>query len=84
MASSRVVPWKDEFREFFELAGPDWTPPAAVRSSVNAKRDRMTMVGRFHQPDGTEVKLTSLCEREGATWYLVEQRLDLRMTFEVH
>lgn len=81
MASIRIVPWKPGFREFFTKAGEDWTPPATVRSAVNDKRDRMTLVGRFRMSDGTLVKLTSRCRREADGWYLVAEELDIRLSF---
>jgi len=83
MASSRLVPWKPDFREaFFDMAPADWTPPPAIRSTVNSARDRLTLVGSFLRPDGVVVKLTTRCEREGKDWYAVERRLSLRLTFE--
>jgi len=79
MANTRVIPWKEDFREFFDLAGKDWTPPATVRSTVNSARDRLTLVGRFLRPDGVVVKCTTRCERDGEDWFTAERGLSLRL-----
>jgi len=79
MANVRVIPWKNDFREFFDLAPADWTPPPAIRSTVNSARDRLTIVGQFLRPDGVVVKLTTRCKREGDAWFTVDRNLSLRL-----
>jgi hypothetical protein len=80
MASTRTIPWREDFREaFFDMAPTDWTPPSEIRSSVNSVRDRLTLVGSFLRPDGVVVKLTTRCKREGKDWYAVERSLSLRL-----
>jgi hypothetical protein len=81
VTSIRLKPWQDGFIAFFSLAAADWGRPSVVRSAVNADRTRMTMQGSFRQPDGTRVKLTTVCRREGEEWFIVKESLDLRLTF---
>jgi hypothetical protein len=83
MADVRIIPWKEAYREFFGLAGRDWTPPATIRSAVNSARDRLSLVARFLRPDGVEVKLTTRCSLLGKSWYATEQNMELRLKFKV-
>jgi hypothetical protein len=79
-STTRLVPWRDEFRDFFSLAGANWTPPAVVKSVVNPGRSRLTMSGTFEQPDGTRVHLSTRCIRRGDLWFVKGETLRLRLT----
>lgn len=83
MASTvRVIPWRDDFREFFDLSGADWAAPAVMRSTVNAARSRMTVEAVFRKPDGHPVKLISKLTKDAeGTWWGVEERLEAKFVW---
>ena len=79
----RAVPWSEELRTIFTLAASDWTPPAMIRSSTNAKRDRATFRAKFTQPDGSPVTLTVKAKRDAeGRWWETAQHMDLRLQFK--
>lgn len=82
--SHRAVPWRDDLRELFEDFVPaDWTPPRAIRTWVNAARDKATFQARFRRPDGHVVTCTVKGERDASgAWWQTETHLDLRMVFQ--
>lgn len=80
--SVRFLPWTPDKRQLFRLVGDDWRPPSHVRSTRNAAGDRLTLFGRFEQADGTPVRLTVRLQRgRDGVWDIVEQKLDLKLTF---
>lgn len=81
-ASIAFPTWSESFREFFDLAPADWTPPEHIKSTLNAARDRLVLEGRFWRPDGTRVKLKTFLRREGEDWFVIERKLDVRLTWK--
>ncbi|MDZ4370218.1 MAG: hypothetical protein U1C74_02195 [Phenylobacterium sp.] len=82
MPKSQIIydkPWKDSFREFFDLCGDDWTPPEHLRVVANPKRTRLTVSGVFQKADGADVKLTARVRQYAdGSWVQLEERLEMR------
>lgn len=82
MAKSQIIyakPWKDAFREFFDLIGEGWTPSAEVRVVSNPKGTRLTVSAVFLKSSGANVKLSvRLRQYADGTWVQLEERLEQR------
>ncbi len=76
------IAWNARHLAYFDLVGPDWTPPEALTSTVNARRTRVTVRATFTRPDGVRVALTSRMQKdaEGA-WWNVGETLRIRLTW---
>jgi hypothetical protein len=87
MPKSQVIyakPWKDDFREFFDLMGDGWTPPEQVRVVANPKLTRMTVSAVFLNAHGHHVKLTArLRQYADGSWVQLEERLEQRFEMRV-
>jgi hypothetical protein len=70
--------WSPSFRELFDLASADWTPPATVRITHSSRR--LTMRAIFKTPAGTVVTATSRCARIGDTWFADSEQLSITAT----
>lgn len=87
MAKSQIIyakPWKDDFREFFDLIGEGWTAPGEVRVVSNQKGTRLTVSAMFKNAQGFDVKLSArLRQYADGSWVQLEERLEQRFEMQV-
>jgi hypothetical protein len=79
--SERLIPWTDDFREFFRMAGETWRAPAVLRSRLNARRTRLTVEAVFRQADGSTVRAVTKMAPSKDGWEVIDERLVVRAVF---
>ncbi len=81
--TSRSVPFKPDFLEFFDLAPADWSPPETMIITTSARRTRITVSATFTRPDGVAALLTSRMRQDAdGAWWNVGETLRIRLTFK--
>lgn len=77
----RYPAWTEDMREFFQLAEAGWTPPAYVKTMLNASKTHLVVEARFRRQDGTQAKLTASLQAGDDVWLVVREKLQERFAF---
>ncbi|MEW5687209.1 MAG: hypothetical protein AB1942_20025 [Pseudomonadota bacterium] len=82
--TTRILAWSPTYLEMFDLVALDWLPPEDVRLTLNARRDRFTMVAEFKRPCGGVAVLTVVARRQAdGEWIATRETARIRMVARV-